>query len=181
MDTSELLHEIVCHSNHMTSERYQQILALTMAEISQRYAHMSPRFFPNHTMQAKIQLHNRTVSMLKRPEPYIQTLLDQRFLPESIVIREVKEQTPLSSHQYLLVNTDLTAIGYEFMLQATLGQSFIAVAFRNLSKHWRLDIPLFYALEILNRVEERINRIDLKHYAPGHRRENDAAADNNNG
>lgn len=166
MDYSKLLREITSSPERLTPERYQEIITLTTQEITQRYAHLTPRFHPNNNMQAKIHLRNRTTSMLERPEPFIQVLLNHRFLPDALSHRDVTENRPLSNHQYILLNSDLKMIGYEFMLQATLGPSFIFIVFRNLSAHWRLDIPLYYALEILNRIDDRLNQIDLRHYGP---------------
>ena len=155
-----MLSEIISSSEDLTPERYQQIYAMVTRNVSRNYDHLSPRFFPNQNMQAKIRLRDKSISMLALPEPYIQVLLDQHFLPDVPMAPKVNKSSASSQHQYVLANKSLIRIGYEFSITASLGPSSIFMSYRNMSKHWRFDIPLFYALEILNRIHDRINHID---------------------
>lgn len=159
MEEASLLHHILHSQAELTPARYRSILENTTRNISTRYAHLSPRFYPNHCMQAKIQLRNPAISMLNHPEPFIQVLLDQHFLPHMPSLSPDIHSIHHRGHQYRLTNNALEKIGYQFVLTAYLGPRFISLSFKNTSRHWRLDIPLFYALEVINRLDDRLNQI----------------------
>lgn len=165
MQNTTLLDAVHAYEAGDSDMSHREILAYVEKEIQQNYAHLSPLFYPDNCFQAKIRVPSGSkVVLLNNPKPYIEILEDSGFTPHRF--EHVNESCDHNKDgtQYTLINREIEKIGYRFVLKATLGTNFISVWFRNESQDWRLDLPVFYALEIINRLQDRVNQADVTRY-----------------
>lgn len=145
-------------SDHQLSR--DEVLTLIESESRAKYAHLSPKFYPDHWMQAKISINDAGSSLLHNtPKKYIDILRSEKFTPESFAHFNENSPNEKDGQQYVLENLELKSIGVTFVMKATFGPNFISVWFRNDSTNPRMDLPIFYGLEILNRIHHKIDAL----------------------
>lgn len=142
-------------------EESKRIKALK-EQLKVNYAHLHPSFYPNSIcMQAKISISvNPGESLLKDPGIFADILKTENFVEEPI--SSIKASVRQQAKQYILVNDEIADIGHRFVLKAIFGPSFVSLWFRNESSCDRLEVPLCYALEIMNKLHDRLNRVSTK-------------------
>lgn len=166
MKDMSLLESIYASETDDHSVSREQILLYIEREMLEKYPHLSPQFYPSNCMQAKICLKNNIGESLKdNPEQYADILTSEKFIPHRLKHRLSSCDEHDDHLQYILINKELEKIGFKFVLKATFGRNFISMWFRNESSHWRLDLPLFYALEIINKIAERAKSIETQRSA----------------
>ena len=136
------------------------------AELQSKYEHLHPRFYPDSIcMQAKISISVLPgQSLLIDPGLYADVLQHENFQAEYFKHRLPNKSGVKDSQQFVLNNEAISSIGHRFVLKATFGPSFISFWFRNESTDDRLDIPLCYALEIINKLHDRLNRVSTQRH-----------------
>ncbi len=136
-----------------------QLIDLIQREARFKYPHLKPRLFPDGSMQAKITIFSAKQSLLNGiPNAYIQVLKSESFVQDKYYSESVGN---LDTKQFVLANDHLKQIGIEFSIVASFSASSISVWFRNKSKSPRSDIAVFYALEILNRIDNKCNNTNF--------------------
>lgn len=144
----------IFQSDHRMSRA--ELLAMIERETRSKYPHLSPRFYPDHCMQAKVTIPATEGSLLNNaPEDYIEILRSENFFAETFSHHLSHCDGRRDGQQYVLVNTELAKIGYQFVMKVTFGPNFLSVWFRNESRNERIDLPVFYALEILNKIHHK--------------------------
>ena len=147
----------IYQSNDRTLTR-QQIIDIIERESREKYPHLHVRFHPDRCMQAKIHIDKVKASLLSQtPQALIDILRSENFVPEEFKHHLPQCDSTRDNPQFVLVNTELKKIGYRFVMKATFGPSFISFWFRNESDAARLDLPIFYALEILNKLSYKFS------------------------
>lgn len=148
------------NSPPLSSYQRQHIERLK-TEMTRKYRHLHPRFFTDSIcMQAKIDINvNPGQSLLIDPGLYADILQTENFIAEHFEHRLPNRSGRKDGQQYVLTNEEIAHIGHKFVLKATFGPSFISLWFRNESTCDRLETPLCYALEIMNKLHDRINRV----------------------
>lgn len=133
-------------------------------EMLSKYPHLHLRFYPDSIcMQAKIDINVKPgESLLLDPGLYSEILQAENFIVDNFEHRLPSNHGKKDGRQYVLVNEKIAKIGHKFVLKATFGPRFISLWFRNESSCDRLEIPLCYALEILNKLHDRLNRVSPK-------------------
>ena len=129
---------------------HREMLDRIWDEIRNNYAHLNVAFLPDVYMQAKIRLAAPRASLLNQPSnTLVDILQSEGFQPDD-------QGAEGGSRQYVLNQRYREKDGCRFVLKAAFGPSFISFWFRNESPETRLDLPLIYALEILNRIYHRV-------------------------
>lgn len=152
--------DLITISQHEEDERIKAL----KDELKVNYAHLNPRFYPNSIcMQAKIPIRiNPSESLLKDPGIFADILKTENFVEEGISC--VKTGFRQQAKQYVLVNEEIAHIGHRFVLKAIFGPTFLSLWFRNESSCDRLEVPLCYAFEIMNKLHDRLNRVSTKQF-----------------
>lgn len=135
----------------------QEIIDLIQRETREKYPHLRVTFYPDWCMQAKISVKCPPGSLLHDTPPIlIDILKSANFYPEKFNHYLPTGDDSTDRMQYVLKNTELKKIGYQFVMKAIFGPAFLSFWFRNESFAPRLDLPVFYALEIINRLSHKI-------------------------
>lgn len=141
----------------------KEILSLIDTEMAQKYSHLYPHFIPDYCLQAKIRVANQGVSLIKHTPPALLRILEsQRFVPDSFEHYRSDSPGLADSQQYVLDNKEIERIGFRFVMKATIGPSFISFWFRNTSDAQRFDVPVLYALEIINTLSMQIAEAEFR-------------------
>lgn len=122
--------------------------------INHRYAHLDAQFIPDFCMQVKLRLATAGRSLLKSTP---QTLID--ILSEEDLLQEVSSSAG-ANKQFALNGISSAGSQYDFVLKAALGPGFISFWFRNQSNN--LDKPLMQALDIIDRIYQRLEQLNLE-------------------
>ncbi|MEE8059997.1 MAG: hypothetical protein V3T17_19525, partial [Pseudomonadales bacterium] len=171
MNENAPLENISIYQSNSPLISHQEILELIKRESRYKYPHLNPCFYPDHCMQAKINIKTAGHSLLHpTPDIYINILKSENFFPEFFKHRLPQCDSSKDCHKYVLINKEMEKIGYKFVMKATFGPSFISIWFRNESENERIDLPVFYALEILNKISDKINHID-ENMLPTHKQQ----------
>lgn len=135
----------------------QDYIELIERETRDKYPHLHVSFYPDWCMQAKITVKCPPGSLLTETPPILIDLLkNANFHAETFTHHLSQTNSSQDKTQYVLTNTELKKIGYQFVMKAIFGPAFISFWFRNDSFAPRLDLPVFYALEILNQLNDQI-------------------------
>lgn len=140
----------------------QELLRLIETEASVKYPHLHVRFFPHRCMQARIRINSKRSCLMADPPAVLLRLLESmRFYPEHFEHYRKQQPAARDAQQFVLENKEIEKIGYRFVMKATIGPSFLSFWFRNESDSERIDLPVFYALEILNKLAQHIREAEL--------------------
>lgn len=145
---------------YSSNQQKQRIDALKV-EMLRKYSHLNLRFFPDSIcMQAKISIKTaRHQSLLIDPGLYADILCTESFIAENFVHHSRSSSRHKDGQQYILNSTTLEKLGHSFVLKATFGPSFLSLWFRNESSCDTLELPLCHALEILNKLHHRFQKV----------------------
>lgn len=139
-----------------------ELLHVIQEEAALKYPHLHVRFFPHRCLQAKIRIKTRRSCLMADPPAVLLRILESmRFRPEQFEHYRKQQPAVRDAQQFVLENKEIEKIGYRFVMKATIGPSFISFWFRNQSDAERLDLPVFYALEILNKLAGLIREAEL--------------------
>ncbi|MFT3930267.1 MAG: hypothetical protein QM709_08225 [Spongiibacteraceae bacterium] len=140
----------------------ESLLHIIEHESQSKYPHLHVRFHPNRYMQAKINVDTKTGLLQKGASRKLAEILkSEKFFLEEFSHHLPQCDSKLDAPQYVLINKELERIGYQFVMKASIGSSFISFWFRNESDSPRMDLPVFYALEILNKLHDKIQGANL--------------------
>lgn len=125
--------------------------------IQHRYSHLNAHFYPDYCMQVKIQL-SPGYNALRRgsPDALLDILRSESFFADEDSGSQSHRDTHSSTRQYTLNNREATHAGCNFILKAALGPTFISFWFRNTSTAGDIDTPVLRALNILDRINEKM-------------------------
>ncbi len=162
------------------AQSHDDLLEIISRETRQKYPHLNVRFYPDNYMQAMIRIKATKQSLLKKsPLDFINVLHAENFYPEQLNHQSLHDGEPKEEQrdafQYVMKNNELEKIGYRFVMKASFGPTFISFLFKNISDNSRLDLPVFYALEILNKLHQTLNEASNSEATP----ESTLASDSN--
>lgn len=158
MTTSSHSETLELYQSEQPGISREQMLGLIERESQTKYPHLHVRFYPNRCMQAKVAIKGAHLLLSDdTPQVLIDILSSERFVLEHFTHRLPHCNGGKDKKQYVLQNRELKTIGYQFVMKATFGPSFISFWFRNESNSERIDLPVFYALEILNKISHKVD------------------------
>lgn len=142
----------------------ENLLRIIEHESQHKYPHLHVRFHPDRYMQAKINVDTKAGLLQKGASRKLAEILkSEKFFLEEFSHHLPQCDSKLDAPQYVLINKELERIGYQFVMKASIGPGFISFWFRNESDSPRLDLPVFYALEILNKLHDKIQHINFSY------------------
>lgn len=142
---------------HHADASRQSMIDTIHHSLQYHYPHLQAQFIPDFCMQVKLSLPRVKQSLLKTtPQAVINILREQGIQPE----HASHQATPSHlTNQFLLGRTHPAQNAGAFVLKAALGPNFISFWFRNQSGADNLDKPLLAALEIIDRISQRISEL----------------------
>ncbi|WP_339668047.1 hypothetical protein [Dasania marina] len=135
---------------------YDQHFASLIQPFIKAYAHLNPLFFADTScLHTRIDIDiPKGKSLLHSPGLYADVLQTEHFIPVSLGKDGFGQQ-----QQYVFSNPQLPGTDRSFELSATFGTRFIALQLKSEADTNNMQPLLRYALEIIDKLHERINRV----------------------